>query len=208
MQEGSVLNEFAPLFSEVKRRLHNRDEDSVWQETLQEFVRGLAVKDANQPGGLPPQLDAIWHECLLNTKQYRALCQRVRGQFLEHTTLSEQDDETERLSRIDETVHNYRKRFREEPRSRLWEEAPPIERPEGSYQIFVRNNRGTTLTFEVFAHTTYLQLKHMIADKEGIPVDHQRLIYAGRQDNDAKTMWDADVTKWSTLHLVMRVCGC
>lgn len=206
--EGLILNEFVPLFSEVKRRLHNHDNKEVWQETLQEFVRALAVKDVSKPGGLPPQLDAIWHECILNTREYRALCQRVRGQFLEHTTLSEQDDETERLSRIDETVHDYRKRFREEPRSRLWEEELSVERPEGSYQIFVKRMSGVTLTFSVTASTTFLELKHMIANKEGIPASEQRLVYAGRLHHDASALWDADVVLYSTLHVVLRMVGC
>jgi hypothetical protein len=110
-----LLIEYNILFIEVKRRLRNTDDKPKWNATCKEFLRFLQVKDKNTNGGLPPLLDAIWHECILNTRAYTSLCKRLCGDYIHHATTSEQHDEQEKQSRVDQTVINYRKRFREEP---------------------------------------------------------------------------------------------
>ena len=74
-------------------------------------------------------------------------------------------------------------------------------------QLFVKSLKGQTFTLDAEPTDTICDIKEKVADKDGTPVEHQRLIWMGRPLENERTLADYKIGEQSTLHLVMRLRG-
>jgi ubiquitin len=82
-----------------------------------------------------------------------------------------------------------------------------IVSPAFAEKLLVKTLTGKTISLDVKLTDTVEAVKQQVADKEGIPPDQQRLIYAGKQLEDGKTLADYTITDNATVHLVLRLRG-
>lgn len=73
--------------------------------------------------------------------------------------------------------------------------------------IFVKSIDGKTRTIQCSRNSTIAEIKRSMQEKEGLNPDEQRLIFAGKNLDDDKTLMDYNITNDTTIHLVLRVRG-
>ncbi len=209
------------LFVELDRVLREDEKYTVGEAMIlcEELRRVLVCKARTVDDlGVPAKIDRAWHLAVLNTKEYRSYCFLHFDKVVDHSTNT---DKATLPARIQKTKEVYLKLFKVSPRSFAWSDEepanpPPKEEPfiipsvkeEEKALIYVKTLTGTTMPFTVTLSITVLQLMQLIASYNNYSVESQRLIFAGKQLEEHRTLESCGIKNESTIELVLRLSGC
>ncbi len=77
----------------------------------------------------------------------------------------------------------------------------------GNMQLFVKTLTGKAVSLNCNPNDDIMSIKFKLYEKEDIPIDQQRMIFAGMQLENFKTLTEYNITGSSTVHLVLRLRG-
>jgi ubiquitin domain-containing protein len=168
---------------------------------------------------VPPLIDQIWHEMILETKDYREFCKGL-GKFLEHSKRMANDDLEIKNRRINNLATIWSNVYPDVPMdAECWRreesDAEPVTKkakhlPNGSFKINIKTTTNKIFTLLVNPATSIGTLTGLVQNSQGVPKEQQRIIFAGKSlhESPEKTVGDFGVKEESTLHLVLRLRGC
>jgi len=201
--------------------LYGWDNDKIKTNAKETFNALLSKSLSDDPLGcsIPPELDLVWHEMILNTEKYQLFCKKVFNEFLHHTTETMNDELEVKQARVDRTlaicksVIDPRTEWKMETKHEIKHEGERKRVRETSVlpelnQVFVKVLNGKTETVWISPNMSVGDMCHVLSFKTNVPSYKIRLIFAGRNLERNKSMGDYSIRKESTIHMTLTICGC
>lgn len=210
--------------SRIQEKVHATNDGVEDYKKFLAIRATIAMTTAYDTNMLSPtdNMDALWHAHILDTRAYKDCCEALMGPggFMHHDPHADKDLAVRAARRavfksfwnqaFDEPPKegwgldpsaccDYVKRMKKRKRRRVSDDA---------FQIYVKTLTGRSIAMDVDDDTEVEDVKLALHDKGEAPPEQQRLIFAGKQLDDGRTMRDCKVIKGSTLHLVLRLSGC
>lgn len=188
-----------------------------------EYLRFMHLKAACDVEGVrsilapSPAIDELWHQHLLDTKSYRMLETVLlpNGGFIDHNPFKDEQDRYP--ERLEYTLLLYKDRFLAEPPEHIWGRGAELQDIENDLiennskpckssngvphiSIFVKTFTGALITIKCYPSDQVNYIKERIMKITGHPIDSQRIVFAGKQFADDRTLEDYGVSEGCTLH--------
>jgi hypothetical protein len=182
-------------------------EDFIQIAAIQTLIALICKVFSPNDTSLPPLLDHIWHEMILETGDYKKICYSVFKQFLHHTSKTVSDSIEAKNSRIDNLVAIWNVLFKSVPRDpKCWEREQPSRKKgrfDDAFKIEIKRLQDPSIHLRVGHQTPISFVKNAIQALEGYETSAQNLIHAGVVLDDSYII-DSDLV----LYLIMRLRGC
>ena len=157
-----------------------------------------------------PAVDELWHQHLLDTVSYKMLENLLlpNGGYIHHNPFK--DEQAGYTERLEYTLLLYRDRFLTIPPDSIWGVGKSRCDVNGIsiMIIFVKTLTGETIELECYKSDTESDIVKWIPENSNRPHDQPRLIFAGKQLEEGRTLEEYNIQTESTLHVVLRLRGC
>jgi len=142
--------------------------DSYASNVLFEFHRFMAIRATNDKCSPSNDIDKLWHEFILITKDYYDYCMKRFQTYVHHNTLDAVDQPARKL-RLNTTIEEYKKTYGPITYPKVW----GIKTPIYLFVLFTFNNpsyltpnlqqyNGRKAVLECYDDDTFQDLKQMI----------------------------------------------
>lgn len=202
-------------------------------QVAHETFKALCAKDVvndQMSCSLPPELDLVWHELILNTLEYAQMCHSTFEKFLHHTTTTVDDPLEVKQKRVDVTLAVCLSLFGEvkpwSMETRIVERTPvrpssrlatkrrkrhtfkEIHAESVVYPFRVKIMTGEITLLYFSPHMTILDAQFVYSDMTQTNVAAYRWVHAGRVLDPKKTFADFNMRQDALIHLVGHLRGC